>query len=145
MDKSIYARFVAAINNIASYIMTGNRDREKTIQKLNAAFQDSFIQGDFDNLCSVEVCLGIPKYKNEYTHPHLKSGLRITILNDKFLSKGEIITYARPFGASDSFVISLLVLGFDSLILQPKFSIRGQGPTALQIGLKNFLIPKRLN
>ncbi len=39
MDKTVKARLTDALNNITSFILTGNRDREKAIKKLNEVFQ----------------------------------------------------------------------------------------------------------
>lgn len=141
MDKKIKTRIADAINNITGLILTGNRDREKALKNLNVVFQDGFVEGYFPNLCEAEVSVGVPKYKNEFSHPTLKTGLRIVIRNNKNLTKSEIVNYARFFIEDDRLVRGFMVLGFDTLILQPKYSFGGRGIKALQISLKSFHKP----
>ena len=138
MAKNIFTRIGVVIKNITSFLLTGDRNRERVIRELNNGFYESFRQSECDYLCIVDTAVGDRKFKHELSNTVLISGLRITIVNNKNLAKSEIIEYSKCITESKPFVRQLMAMGYDTLIIKPKNNIDGLGINFLQIGFNKF-------
>lgn len=136
MTKNIFSRIATAINRLVDIASTGRVDRTVLLKDLNNAFKDGYINGDLEHFCSITTDNGVPAFKHELSH-FLRSGIKLTINNDRRLAKSEVIEYGKCVTGDVRFIRKLMVLGYDTLVLYPKNHVGDF--KYLQISLKKFV------
>jgi hypothetical protein len=127
---------VTFLNRIVDVVSTGSTERIRILKEFNLVFKEVYLQGELQHLCHVTTSPGNPKFKHELSTFYLRSGFKITIGNDRNLSKEEIIEYSKFVIESKPFVRQLMSLGYDTLILRPQNNYAGI--SELEVALKTI-------
>jgi hypothetical protein len=133
MGVNVFSKISILINRIVDVITQGNLERVKVMSEFNRVFKDAFYSQEFNRLCSVTTSKGNPRFKHELSAFYLRSGFKITILNDDNLTEGDYSYIASYVVLSKEFVRQLMAMGYDTLIIRGK-----SRSTGLEIPLKEI-------
>ena len=133
MGLDIFSKISTLINRVVDLITQGGLERIKVLNEFNRVFKSSFETGEFNRLCSVTTSKGNQQFKHELSTIYLRSGFKITILNDDNLKKQDFSKIAKYFMINKVFARKLMALGYDTLLIKGKSSTTG-----LEIPLKEI-------
>lgn len=131
MASNLFSKISTLINRIVDVVTQGNLERVRILSEFNSVFEKAFYSQEFNRLCSVTTSKGNPDFKHELSSFYLRSGFKITIMNDDNLKESDYSHIAGYVVQSKAFVRQLMALGYDTLIIRGK-----QSYTGLQIPLK---------
>jgi hypothetical protein len=120
MGLDIFSKISTLLNRVVDIITQGGLERVRVLNEFNRVFKSAFEMGEFNRLCSVTTAKGNQNFKHELSTVYLRSGFKITILNDDNLKKQD-------------FSRKLMALGYDTLLIKGKSSTTG-----LEIPLKEI-------
>lgn len=106
------------LNNLLNALLDGSFERMKIINSMNQSFKEVFYSGALDKLCSVSITQGDKDFAHEMSSFIFRSGFKITIKNDSELKDSEIIEISNCILSNKDFIKKLMMLGFDTLIIQ---------------------------
>lgn len=133
MALNIFSKISTLVNRVLDIITQGGLERVRVLNEFNNVFKAAFEEGEFNKLCSVTTSKGNPQFGHELSTIYLRSGFKITILNDDFLKKQDFSKIAKYFIINKEFARKLMALGYDTLIIKGKSSTTG-----LEIPLKEI-------
>lgn len=132
MASNIFASLKKIINRVVDIVLQGNLDRVRLIGEFNRVFNQAYLQSEINRKCSVTTSLGKPGFGHSMSD-HFRSGFKITILNDDYLTETDLFEISGYVLESPGFVRKLMVVGYDTLIVKGKTATVG-----LQVPLKKF-------
>lgn len=133
MADNIFSKITTFLNRIVDVVSQGNLQRVTILSQFNLVFKEAYFQGDLERLCRVTTSPGIPSFRHELSTFYLRSGFKITIENDDYLSENDFIEISKYVIESKAFVRQLMSLGYDTLIIIGKNHNQG-----LQLPLKEI-------
>lgn len=133
MAINIFSKISTLLNRVVDIITQGGLERVRVLSEFNSVFKAAFQAGEFDRLCSVTTSKGNQKFKHELSTIYLRSGFKITIMNDENLKKQDFSKIAKYFVINKAFARKLMALGYDTLLIKGKSSTTG-----LEIPLKEI-------
>lgn len=119
-------KIVEFLKSLINMLMDGSLERIRIISAMNQNFHESYISGGLDRHCRVTISAGDQEFRHSMSAIWLRSGFRITIENDYGMSDNEIFEISEYILNNNAFVRQLMVLGFDTLIIQGKLTKRGK-------------------
>ena len=133
MGLDIFSKISTLLNRVVDIITQGGLERVRVLHEFNRVFKSAFEIGEFNRLCSVTTAKGNQNFKHELSTFYLRSGFKITILNDDNLKKQDFSKIAKYFVINKAFARKLMALGYDTLLIKGKSSAIG-----LEIPLKEI-------
>ena len=133
MAINIFSKISTLLNRVVDIITQGGLERVRVLSEFNRVFKSAFEIGEFDRLCSVTTSKGNQNFKHELSTIYLRSGFKITIMNDENLKKQDFSKIAKYFVINKAFARKLMALGYDTLLIKGKSSTTG-----LEIPLKEI-------
>lgn len=114
----------AIITNLINSLLDGSFERMRIISQMNAAFKEYFTTGEFNRLCKVSISQGNSVFAHEMSSIWIRSGFKITIENDYSLRESEMEELASNVTDNAAFVRQLMAIGFDTLIIKGKTTVK---------------------
>ena len=133
MSVNLFDSLKKLFNRVVDIVIQGNLDRVRIISEFNRVFNQAYLSSEIDRKCSVTTSPGKPEFRHELSSFYLRSGFKITILNDDYLTETDLFEISGYVLESQGFVRKLMAIGYDTLIVKGKNSTNG-----LQIPLKKF-------
>ncbi len=131
MSNNILTKFSTFINRIVDIISQGNFERVRILKEFNLVFKEAYMTGEIDRLCTVTTGPGNLKFRHAFSSFYIRSGFRITIENEEYLTEGEFYDIAKYVVESRPLVRQLMAIGYDTLIIKGKI-------VGIQIPLKEI-------
>jgi hypothetical protein len=120
MGRNLFSAISTLINRVVDIVTQGNLERVRIMLEFNKVFKDAFYSQEFNRLCSVTTSKGNPSFKHELSSFYLRSGFKITIMNDDNLKESDYSFIASYVIQSKEFIRQLMALGYDTLIIRGK-------------------------
>ncbi len=131
--SNIITRISTLLNRVVDIVSSGSLERVRIIKEFNMVFQEAYQSGDIDRLCTVTTGPGNPDFRHELSSFYLRSAFKITIHNDSNLNDNDYYDISKYVIESAPFVRQLMALGYDTLKIVGKNTMRG-----IQIPLKEI-------
>ena len=119
-------KFVEFIKNIVNAILDGSLEKIRLISQMNAGFKEFFCSGELNRLCKTSICPGDPDFRHEMSSIWFRSGFKISVENDYNLKDSEVMEISQYVLQNPSFIKQLMVMGFDTLIVQGNMTGKGK-------------------
>lgn len=120
MPSTIFSRIATFINRVVDVVSQGNLERVRILREFNLVFKEAYFNGELERLCIVTTAPGRPDFKHELSSFYLRSGFKITIENDQYLTENDFVEISKYVIESAAFVRQLMALGYDTLIIKGK-------------------------
>ncbi|GAA4932848.1 hypothetical protein GCM10023314_01550 [Algibacter agarivorans] len=133
MASNIFTTIKKIINRVVDVVLQGNLDRVRILGEFNRVFEYAFLTSEINRKCSVTTSPGKPGFGHALSTIYPRSGFKITILNDDYLTDTDLFEISGYVLESPSFVRKLMAVGYDTLIVKGENSTVG-----LQIPLRKF-------
>jgi hypothetical protein len=133
MGLDIFSKISTLLNRVVEIIKQSGLERVRVLNEFNRVFKTAFEIGEFERLCSVTTSRGNQNFRHELSTIYLRSGFKITIMNDDNLKKQDFSKIAKYFVINKAFARKLMALGYDTLLIKGKSSTTG-----LEIPLKEI-------
>ena len=117
---------VEFLKNMLNSLLDGSFERVKIINEMNKGFKELFYSGAINRLCRVSISAGAPDFSHEMSTMSFRSGFKIGIENDMDLQMSEVMDLSKYILANTAFIRQLMVMGFDTLIIQGLNNGRGR-------------------
>lgn len=117
---------VEFLKNMLNSLLDGSFERVKIINEMNKGFKELFYSGAINRLCRVSISAGDPDFSHEMSTMSFRSGFKIGIENDMDLQMSEVMDLSKYILANTAFIRQLMVMGFDTLIIQGLNNGRGR-------------------
>ena len=118
--------FYEFLKNLVNSILDGSFERLKLISQMNTGFREYFYSGELNRLCKTSISQGDPDFRHEMSSIWFRSGFKISVENDINLEESEIIEIAQYVLQNNQFIRQLMAMGFDTLIVQGKNTLKGK-------------------
>ena len=90
------------------------------IRSMNSAFKEQFLSNQTNRLVEASITIGESRFKHSMSKSFVRSGFKLTFINDSNLKESEARDLAKYILENDHFVRQLMILGFDTLIIKGK-------------------------
>lgn len=108
------------ITNLINSLLDGSFERMRIINRMNAAFKEYFMSGEFARMCKFSISHGNQEFAHEMSSFWFRSGFKVSVENDFNLKDSEMKELANYIIGNEAFVRQLMAMGFDTLIIKGK-------------------------
>ena len=112
--------------NLLNAILDGSFERIRIIKAMNEAFKEYFYSGELNRLCKISISKGDPDFAHEMSSFFFRSGFKLSIENDTNVQDSELMEISKYILENKPFIKQLMVLGFDTLIIQGRNNMKGK-------------------